>query len=200
MVDSLDNMPAWMVAEDIISKSERVLMESALELLRVQIKSGAIKLDGNIPVSSEVNAEAERDLFMMEKLLLDEENLRLRYENLVNAVEQGSEKDIHIVERIEEIKKFLLAVSQMSLTVGYAKVFRAWFADAGKMMSANDPAEILSNTAYGRHERIEALGFVVGSRSFMGSEAFMPGEADILRRAHSMLQKGQSKEVLGSSG
>lgn len=192
MVGFLDNMPAWMIAEDILSKSERVLMESALELLRRQIISGTIKVDGDIPISSETRAEAERDIFIMERLLLDEENLRLRYENFVNAVESGNEKDAHVVGRTEDIKKFLLAVSQISLTVRHAKVFKAWFADAGRMMSLNDPAEILSNTAKTRPERDDALGFIIGSRIFINSEIFMAGEPEILKRAYSILHNGQS--------
>ena len=105
-------MPAWMIAEEILSKAERILMESALELLRSQIKSGTIKVDGTFVPSSEASGEAERDLFLMEKLIADEENLYHRYQNLVSSVESGKEQDMHIVERMEEIKKFLLSVSQ----------------------------------------------------------------------------------------
>lgn len=188
-------MPAWMIAEEILSKAERILMESALELLRSQIKSGTIKVDGTFAPSSEAGGEAERDLFLMEKLIADKENLYHRYQNLVSSVESGKERDMHIVERMEEIKKFLLSVSQISLTAKNAKVFREWFSDAGSKMSIKDPAEILNSTAMLRQERISALEFFVGNRKFINSEILMPEETEILKKAYSLLEKGNFNKV-----
>lgn len=188
-------MPAWMIAEEILSKAERILMESALELLRSQIKSGTIKVDGNFAASSETNAEAERDLFIMEKLIADEENLYHRYQNLVSSVESGKEANTHIIERMEEIKKFLLSVSQISLTVANAKIFRNWFPDAGSKMSIKDPAEILNLTAAQKQERISALEFFVENKKFINSEIFMPEETEILKKAYSALEKEKSNKV-----
>lgn len=188
-------MPAWMIAEEILSKAERILMESALELLRSQIKSGTIKVDGTFVPSSEASGEAERDLFLMEKLIADEENLYHRYQNLVSSVESGKEQDMHIVERMEEIKKFLLSVSQISLTAKNAKVFREWFSDAGSKMSIKDPAEILDSTAMLRQERASALEFFVGNKKFINSEILMPEEIEILKKAYSLLGKENFNKV-----
>lgn len=183
----MDETPAWMIAEDIMSGIQSELMQEALDLLRQEIDSGRIKVDGSFAASSELTGETERDLFLMDKLLADEANLRLRYENLVKAVEDGSEKNPEIVARLEEVKKFLLVVSQISMTVGYAKIFGAWISDAGSHMKESDPVAIICSTALPDPRRKEALEFILSNKAFLESAPLDHERMEILKSAYKRL-------------
>jgi hypothetical protein len=183
----MEESPAWMVCEDLVSRIEAELMSEALDLLEDEIKAGRVKVEGNLVTSSELTSEAEKHLFILDRLLEDESNLRYRYENLVNAVEEGRESNPEVVARLEEVKKFLLVVSQISMTVKQAKVFAAWFTDAGSNMKIKDPSEILYLTSVGNQERKEALDFVLTSKAFIRSEALKDGEFETVRKAYERL-------------
>lgn len=180
----MEEDPAWMVCEDIVSRIEAELMSEALDLLHGEIDAGRIKVDGNMVTASELTGEAERDLFILNKLLEDEQTMRSRYENLVKTVEEGSEVNPEIVGRIEEVKKFLLVVSQISMTMKYARVFKGWFEDAGKHMKVKDPSQIIYMTASQSEERKEALGFVLSNKTFIKNEALNQNELGIVKSAY----------------
>ncbi len=186
----MEEMPAWMECEDILSRVEAELMSEALELLRKEMDAGRIKVEGNVAASSELTAQAERDLFIMEKLLADEQNMRYRYENLVNAVEEGRETNPEIVSRTEEVKRFLLVVSQISITVKYAKVFSLWFPEAGKMMKGGSAKEILLETARQDSERPEAVSFILSNKEFRKSEVLDAREIEMLAEIYKRCTNG----------
>lgn len=183
----MEEDPAWMVCEDIVSRIAAELMSEALDLLHGEIEANRIKVDGNMVTASELTSEAERDIFILNKLIEDEQNMRSRYENLVKAVEEGSETNPEIVGRIEEVKKFLLVVSQISITVKYARIFTGWFDDAGKQMKINDPSEILYLTASQGEERKEALEFILSSKTFIKNEALNEKELGMVKSAYARL-------------
>lgn len=176
--------PAWMVCEDIISRASAELMSEALALLRSEIKAGRIKVDGKMVTSSELTSEDERDIFVLEKLLDDEQNMRQRYENFANAVESGNETDPEVVGRLQEVKKFLLAVSQISMTVGHARTFSNWFNAAASLMKIKEPEEIIYLTAKGNAQRISALEFITSSKEFARSGVFSGTELAMLKRVN----------------
>ncbi len=175
---------AWLICEDILSRAGNELMAEALELFRAEAAAGRIKVNGDLVTSSELSRNEERDLFVIEKLLGDEQNLRLRYENLVRAVEEGRELRAEVVERTEEIKKFLLTISQLSLTVGYARIFSLWSVDAGRAIAHESPAALLAETSKDRKDRLEALAFATTSKAFLGSGALSTDELELLRNAY----------------
>lgn len=175
-----------MVCEDIISRVKDELMYEAVEILHGEADSGRIKMDGNLVTSEEGTGEAERDIFILDKLLEDEPIIRSRYENFVKATEEG-EASPEVVARIEDVRKFLLAISEISLIVRYARIFSAWFADAGKQMKVSDPSDIFYMTSLHNKERMEALDFVLTSKKFLKSGELKEGELKILKGAYSRL-------------
>lgn len=179
-----------MVCEDLLIRIEAELMSEALDLLHEEVKVGRVKVDGNLVTASEQTSQAENDLFILNKLIEDEGNLRLRYANLVKAVEEGQETNPDVVSRLEEVKRFLLTVSQISMTVAYAKVFSQWFNDAASQIRTQNPAEVLYNTAKVNSERREALEFVVNSKAFTKSEVLNERETGILKEACGMFVTG----------
>jgi hypothetical protein len=183
----MEESPAWMVSEDLVSRISGELMSEALDLLEEEIKAGRVRVEGNLVTAAELTSEAEKHLFILDRLLGDEQNMRHRYENLVQAVEEGKESNPDVVARLEEVKKFLLVVSQISITVKYAKVFTGWFLDAGKNMRIADPSEIIYMTALGNPERKEALDFILTNKTFIKSEVLKDGELEIVKRAYTRL-------------
>jgi len=183
----VEETPAWMLCEDLVSKINAELMSEALDLLEGEIKAGRVKVEGNLVTAAELTSEVEKHLFILDRLLEDEHNMKHRYENLVNAVEQGKEINPEVVARLEEVKKFLLVVSQISMTVKYAKVFAGWFNDAGSNMRVKDPSEIIYLTAATSPERKEALDFILTNKTFAKNEALGAAETEILRKAYQRL-------------
>ena len=182
----MEESPAWMVCEDLISRIKGELMHEAVELLHKEIDSGRIKVDGGLVTAAEGTSEAEQDSFILGKLVAEEPMLKERYANYLSAVGENSEPEL--VARIEELKKFLLAVSQISLLVRYANTFSAWFEGAGRQVKINDPSEIFHVTAISE-ERKEALNYVANSKSFSKKTAFSEKDLKIVKKAEEKLGK-----------
>ena len=181
----MEESPAWMVCEDLISRIKGELMHEAVELLHKEIGAGRIKVDGGLVTALEGTSEAEQDSFILGKLVAEEPMLMERYANYLSAVGENSEPEL--VARIEELKKFLLAVSHISILVRHANSFSAWFEDAGKQVKISDPSEIFHLTAIGSKERKEALEYVANSKSFSKMTAFSEKDLGTVKKAEEKL-------------
>ena len=94
--------------------------------------------------------------------------------------------DEYTIHRIEEMKKFLVAVGKISYFMELSSVFNSWVDDAGRQARINDPVEILERTMLENKERIPAVEFVLGKK-FRIDDAISEMEKKILGEAFSYL-------------
>ena len=87
------------------------------------------------------------------------------------------------MQKIEDVKKFMLAVEQITTLVEYGIVFEEWFNDVSMQVRETSPAAILAKTAsIGGVHRTDTLKFLVGSKVFRGN-VFTNEEKDCFRDA-----------------
>ena len=183
-------MPAWMLCQEILIKAKNELILEAIDALhretdakRIDVKGYTLKIEGK-------NSDVDRDMFIINNLLAQEEDIRGRYAESIARAENGHEKNPAIIERISELKKFLLSLTEIHMTMKYAKVLDRWVPDIGSAAMLDDPAKILSETAKKNTERIDVLEFVINDRAFMKNEGLSNEEMELVRQAFSMCRIG----------
>ncbi len=184
--DERQDMPPWMMCQEILVKAKNELILEAMDALhreadakRIDVKGYTIKIEGK-------NSEVDRDMFIINNLLAQEEAIRSRYAESIDRAEKGNETDPAVIERVNELKKFLLSLTEIHLTMKYAKVFDSWVLDIGNSARLDDAAGILSETAKKSAERIDALDFIISDRAFIKNEGLSAEEMEIVKQAFSM--------------
>ncbi len=183
MMDKREDMPPWMLCQEILVKSKNELVLEAIDALhreadakRIDITGSTIKIEGK-------DNDIDRDIFVINNLLAQENEIRERYGKYIDRADRGEEKDPAVIERVIELRKFLLSLTEIHLSMKYAKVFDRWVLDVGSAASLEDPKKIIAETAKADAERIDALEFVIEDRKFMKNEGLSNEEMEILRQA-----------------
>ncbi len=190
MNDERQDMPSWMLCQEILVKAKNELILEAIDALhreteakRIDIKGSTVKIEGK-------NSEIDRDMFIINNLLAQEDDMRIRYAESIKSVEEGHEKNPAIVERINELKKFFLSVTEIHMAMKYARIFDQWVLDVGSAADLDDPARILAETAKKNADRIDALEFVLEDKAFIKNEGLSKEEFKITEDAFFLCKSG----------
>ena len=185
-----DEIPAWMTAQALVIKAKNVLTEEAIEVLYKEIEEKRMAISGTfMPIELEKSGEMEQGLFLIRHLMDERENLERSFNEFLKAAEAGP-IDATARKRIEEAKKFLVAVARIDTLTRYGMVFDSWFGDASTLVKEKDPASILAKTAGAADtHRAEALDYLLSSRMFKEEELFTREEKRILEEAKALLVK-----------
>jgi hypothetical protein len=178
--------PAWLVCEEILNKAKDELITEAIEVLHEEMKRGRISFKGSMVNVPERDADFERDRFLINELLQKEEEVRRVYGPYIEGKRNGAKgMDATMIQRVEEAERFLLAVTQIVILMRMSKVMDTWLSDVGMYPKIKDPAEILASTVHRTESefRIDALRFVLSSKTFIRERIFTQDERNILEKA-----------------
>lgn len=184
-----DGIPAWMIAQALVIKAKNVLTEEAIDVLYKEIEEKRMAVDGKfMPMELEKSGEMEQGLFLIRHLMDEREELERTFGEFISAAERNPEKpDAATARRIEEAKKFLIAVAKIDTLTRYGMVFDSWFSDASSLIEERDPASILAKTAGGRSSaRAEALDYLITS-GLLRDGVFTKEELDFIDRAEALI-------------
>ncbi len=181
-----EEMAPWMHCQEILVKAKNELILEAIDALHREADAKRIEIQGSTMKIEGKNNDIDRDMFVINNLLAQEEEIRRRYNEPISRVEHGLEKDPVVVERTNELGKFLLSLTEIHMTMKYARVFDQWVLDIGNTSKLDDPAGIIAETAKRNVERIDALDFIIGDRSFMKNEGLSESEFEVVKRAFFM--------------
>jgi hypothetical protein len=176
-----DQDPAWMLCEDILTRIKDELILEAIDLLHVQIKEGSVSIDGYVVTLPDKSQEIARDIFVINNLLSEQNQIRETYKKYIND-NQGAATG-ETVEKSEKMKRFLLFLDELSILMSYSEVFGVWITDAWQYAKLNDVSQIIANTMSNSEDRADALRFVLSSKGFAKEEIFTTGERDALSDA-----------------
>lgn len=181
-----DGMPAWIICEDILIKIKEELILEAVDVLKKEISNKSIEIDGKFITTPDKPSETGQDMFIIYNLLSREEEIRSRYQGYINELEKGKNNlDYSLLTRIEDLKKFLLSLTQLAILMNFAKVLELWINDVTKEMRIKEPSGILVKTINQDPQRIDALRFILNSTTFAKSNILAGDEYNILKTASS---------------
>ncbi len=185
------DVPAWLLCENLLVDIKNELVLEAIDVLHGEIKEGRIEVNGGLVTASEGKEGIEKDLFIINKIV---ENGKATTEKFMEYIREkegnSSELDEYAVHRIEDMKRFLIAVGKISYLMELSVVFNAWVDDAGREARITDPVEILERTVLENKERLPALEFVLGKK-FRIDDAISENEKEILEKALSKVRNVQ---------
>ncbi len=178
-----DETPAWLLCQDILIRGKEELVSEAIETLDGEMKGKRMDIIGDLVTASEETGGIERKLFIINNIMEHERDIWEKYNASIDALETRPESmSPKTVERIEELKKFLLAITQISMLMKYSRVLDQWFEDIGLHFKEKDPVKIFSDTINGEH-RLEALQFLTTSKRMAAERLFSAHELSIMKEA-----------------
>ena len=179
----MEDMPEWMLAQEILVKSKNEIILEAIDTLHKEIDEKRLEINGHTIKLPDKSSEIEMDMLIINNLLQQEQEIIKQYSTFIKKTENGEELSPEIVERTEELKKFLMSVAEISLLMNFAKTIDAWVLDFAETMNKKDVALIISETAKRNIDRIEVLRFISSNKKFLNSDALSKEEFDTLRTA-----------------
>lgn len=195
MNDDNAGLPAWMLCSDLLIKAKNELANEAILSLEREMKAGRIDVKGSVITQPDQQQEGENMLFVINNLVGERDGIHERYDQYIRDLEHDPSKfDGKTAERIESLKKFVLAVDEIYALMHYSAVMGEWADDVAMHVKEEKPLEILERTSEG-HERADAAAFVLSLKSFAREKIFSEEERMLLEetsRAGSTAHKGHA--------
>jgi hypothetical protein len=181
MVDT----PKWMIAQDLLVRAQNELIVEAIDTLHIEIKENRLEINGNVIKLPDKSSEIEMDMLIINNLLEQEKQIVENYGKFIKEKED-SENDPLIIERINELKKFLMAVTQIKILMNFAKTIDEWILDFANTMKIDSVPKIIAETAKKNVDRIEILSFILDNKKFYQNEALRNDEIEIVKEAYEL--------------
>ena len=186
----MDGMPAWMLCQDLLLRMKEACISEAIETLDNEVKNKRMKIEGDLVTAEEQSGALEKNLFIIKNITEHEGEMIDRYSNSIREMSSGEHiNDPRIVERIEELKKAILAIVKIATLSRYSSLFEEWMDDVGYHTKEQKIEDVLSATLQ-HGSRAEALEFFVKNKKL--SSGFTQEEIDALVKAlNTSAQSGQ---------
>ncbi|MHB1830570.1 MAG: hypothetical protein ACYCO0_04210 [Candidatus Micrarchaeaceae archaeon] len=179
------NVPSWMTCEDIITRMKDEIILEAIDILHDEIKAGRMDIRGYTALLPDKSNEIQKDMYMVRNLVQREEEILEKYKPYFGG--KLDETDPAMVERVEELKKFVLSVQAITMLMRLSEVAGRWADDTGKYSDIKEPERIMLNTARMADERAELIDFALSNSRFGKSEALTANELGMLREVRSAM-------------
>ncbi|EQD48772.1 hypothetical protein B2A_07856 [mine drainage metagenome] len=152
-------VPTWLYCQDILLSIKEELIAEALDTLNNEIAEHRIDIQGSMVTAQEGSEDIEKKMFVIENLRHKADEIRDQYKSYLRIPEhEKTNLDPDLVGRLESMKKFLLAVTQITMLMDYSEVFDEWARDMGHGAKGSKPIDLLISTM-DHGQRCEALEF-----------------------------------------
>jgi hypothetical protein len=184
MQSDSENIEAWLLCQDMLNKAKNELVTQAIETLHDEINAKNIEINGSLISLPDKPKETEMDMFIINKLLGEEEKMKEMYGNYIKSKETDSiALSASMVERMEKLKKFLLSIEKISILMHYSNMIDAWMNDIGMHAAAKDPAAIIAKTCEKEEQRLKILEYLLKNSTITKEQIFTQSERKILENA-----------------
>lgn len=173
-----DDTPAWLLCEDMLTKTKDEMILEAIDILHEQINEKRIDIQGYVPVLMDRSEELQKDMFIINNMLANSGQIRSQYSSYMGR----ETKDPALLSRIEELKKLVMAIDAIEFLMSMSHVFEEWAEETGRYGTVKDPIELLRKSM-GSDQRKDALKYVLSSKKFKDNEALSESETELLERA-----------------
>ena len=179
MQEEKDVVPQWITAHDLLIRLKDELIGKAIALLHKEESEGRIKISGTLMSTPDKNSENENDMFILNNITAKIDEMHVQYESYLSS---NSEKDPALIKRIEDLKKFLMAMDSINILVEYSKAMDPWIDEAALEIKSESAAQIIADTASRNPDRVEILKYIC-KNSYFRNEVLSKAELEIVESA-----------------
>ena len=182
-------IPAWIVCEDLLVKVKAELANEAIITLQNEVKAARMKIEGRLVSDAEAGNDAERDLFVANEIAAESGKMLQGYSDYIKSMEAHRDRlTSEEVERMENSKRLMLAVGEISMLMGYRAAVEEWILEIEGIPTLNDPVELLASTIRdSKDERFHILEFILNRKSLIRENIFSKEERETFRSAEELV-------------
>ena len=180
-MENVQDDPAWMVCEDLLTRAKDELILEAIDLLHARINDGSVSIDGYVVTLPDRSQEVARDIFVINNLLSEQSQIRDTYARYIK--ERSGDITAKTVENVEKMKRFLLFLDELSMLMYHSDIFGDWITEAWQHSKLNDISLIIANTMIGNEDRTDAVKFILNNATFIKEEVFTADERVMFEKA-----------------
>jgi len=190
-MEDTNGIKPWLIAQDMFTKVKDELVLEAIDVLHEQVNKKRIAIEGHTVTMPEQPADFDRDLFIVNNILAEADSIRSQYSDYMEKYSNGGSTDAKLIERVEELKKTLMAVSEIEMLMGLSSAANEMVNDVSMHVSESDAAEVIAKAVADAHggRKAELMDYIRSSSRFAKAEVFEPEEQEIIDRALSILDK-----------
>ena len=115
----------WLEAQAFLIKIKDEMLARALDTLDMEVKAGRAAINGRLVTAVEQN-DSETKMFVLDNIVGNADAIIHRHSQSIEELESSGSLDSKTVERIEELKRFLLAVGKMKMLYDYSVELGSW--------------------------------------------------------------------------
>ncbi len=179
-METPSDVPAWMMCEDIITRLKEELILEAIDILHTELETGRVDITGYVPLLQDKPEQIQKDMYIIKNLRMREAQILDQY---IPMLESKEEKDPQKIQRMEDLKKFVISVRAISALMRFSDIAGDWAQDTGRCAGFADPEEIMIKTLNMDEARCEVLEMALLSSKFKKSEALSAQEMKMLKDA-----------------
>jgi hypothetical protein len=185
-----DEVPAWLLCYDLLTKTKDELILEAIDLLHEEIKAKRIDIQGYTSLLQDKPEELQRDMYIINNLILREAEIKKQYSDYL--VDNKNTKNGETLMQVEALRKFLLSVDAISLLMGFSRELDQWAEDTGEFYETANPSEVIAKTMAMDEHRYPILEYVLSSKKFAKGEAISEEERKVYEEAIRSIPKPEA--------
>lgn len=179
-----DDVPAWLMCEDILNKAKTELITEAMDTLHEEVVAKNIEITGSLIKLPEKPSDTELDMFVINRLLDEAPKIKEVYGKYVSDKDSGEAQNSSYIQRMENLKRFLMSIDKISILMSYGHKIDDWVYDVSMLVQIDDPVKIIEETLKNNSDRNEIIKFILGNKTFLKEEIFTKDERSILEMAY----------------
>lgn len=187
-----ENMPAWIICQDLVLKIKEELKNQAIIALENEIKEGRMKINGQVMTLDPENKEEERSMFLISNLIEHRAEMIRRYSDYISKNEAKGDLKPQDIINIESIKKLMLAINKIAMLIGYSNLLGMVYNDIGMKVRQETPSKILVELSKDYPDLSELLDFVLSYKPITDAGLLSQSDKIIIKEALVQMPKENS--------
>ncbi len=190
-MEDIKGIKPWLIAQDIFTKVKDELVLEAIDVLHEQVNKKRISIEGHTVTLPEQPSDLDRDLFIVNNILKEADGIRSQYSEYMNKAAGSGSSDPQVVERTEELKKMLLAVSEIEMLMSMSAAANEMVSSVSMYVNESDTANVIAKAAAEGHDgsRADLMDYIHNSARFAKAEVFDSEEQAIIDKSISLFEE-----------
>jgi hypothetical protein len=190
-----DDMPAWLVMEDILIRVKEGLLSVALETLQTEIDAKRVQINGHLIKTPESLDDKETNLFIISNIVSREGEIIEMYEHEKKKLESGNVSP-EIAYGIDELRKFAMAAVQLSVLMNYVEITNRWMNDVKEDTKKENVERLIIDSIKSDRERRNLIEFISKSKALVDIGSVSAQEREMMAGVIKNFPEGESGQKL----